>query len=124
MKKIYKDKYAKFIISGGFSTTIDFAIYVLLSNFIAINPSKAISITCSTVFALFLNKNWVFMTRNLNKWPTLFRYFIVFLINLSVNVTTNGLVFEFTDQKILAFSIATIVASLINYTLQSKWVFN
>ena len=124
MKKIYKYKYAKFIISGGFSTTLDFAIYVLLSNFIAINPSKAISITCSTVFAFFLNKNWVFMTRNLNKWPTLFRYFIVFLINLSVNVTTNGLVFEFTDQKILAFSIATIVASLINYTLQSKWVFN
>ena len=123
MKKIYKDKYAKFIISGGFSTTIDFAIYVLLSNFIAINPSKAISITCSTVFAFFLNKNWVFMTRNLNKWPALCRYFIVFLINLSVNVTTNGLVFEFTDQKILAFIIATIVASLINFTLQSKWVF-
>ena len=123
MKKIYKDKYAKFIISGGFSTTIDFAIYVLLSNFIAINPSKAISISCSTVFTFFLNKNWVFMTRNLNKWPALFRYFIVFLINLSVNVTTNGLVFEFTDQKILAFIIATIVASFINFTLQSKWVF-
>jgi len=123
MNKIYKDKYAKFIISGGFSTTIDFAIYVLLSNFIAINPSKAISISCSTVFTFFLNKNWVFMTRNLNKWPALFRYFIVFLINLSVNVTTNGLVFEFTDQKILAFIIATIVASFINFTLQSKWVF-
>ena len=123
MTKIYKDKYAKFIISGGFSTILDFAIYVLLSNFIAINPSKAISISCSTVFSFIVNKNWVFMTRNLNKWPSLFRYLIVFLINLSVNVLTNGLVFEFTDQKILAFIIATIVASLIHFTLQSKWVF-
>jgi putative flippase GtrA len=123
MEKNYKEKYAKFIISGGFSTILDFAIYVLLSNFIAINPSKAISISCSTVFSFIVNKNWVFMTRNLNKWPSLFRYLIVFLINLSVNVSTNGLVFEFTDKKILAFIIATIAASLVNFSLQNKWVF-
>lgn len=123
MEKNYKEKYAKFIISGGFSTILDFAIYVLLSNFIAINPSKAISISCSSVFSFIVNKNWVFMTRNLNKWPSLFRYLIVFLINLSVNVSTNGLVFEFTDKKILAFIIATIAASLVNFSLQNKWVF-
>ena len=123
MRNIYKDKYTKFIISGGFFTSIDFVIYILLSNIIPINPSKAISITCSTVCAFFVNKNWVFMSHNLNKWPALFRFSIVFFINLLVNVTTNGLVFEFTGKKIFSFVIATVLASIVNFTLQSRWVF-
>ena len=101
MIKNYKEKYAKFIISGGVSTIIDFVIYTLLTSIIAITPSKAISISCSSLLAFVLNKNWVF----------------------SVNVTSNGLIYEFTGKKIFSFFIATILASIVNFSLQSKWVF-
>ena len=123
MKNIYKNKYIKFIISGGASTTIDFVIYILLSNIMPITPSKAISISCSTVLAFFVNKSWVFMTHNLNKWRALFRFSIVFFINLLVYVTTNGLFIELTGEKISSFVIATVLASIVNFTLQNKWVF-
>jgi len=123
MIKNYKEKYAKFIISGGVSTIIDFVIYTLLTSIIAITPSKAISISCSSLLAFVLNKNWVFSNSNANKKTTLFRYCIVFLINLFVNVTSNGLIYEFTGKKIFSFFIATILASIVNFSLQSKWVF-
>ena len=123
MIKNYKDKYAKFIISGGVSTIIDFVIYTLLTSIISITPSKAISITCASSLAFILNKNWVFSNSNSNKKTTLFRYCIVFFINLLVNVTTNGLIYEFTGKKIFSFFIATILASIVNFSLQNKWVF-
>ena len=123
MKNIYKNKYIKFIVSGGSFTTIDFVIYILLSHIMPITPSKAISISCSTVLAFFVNKNWVFMSHNLNKWSASFRFSIVFFINLLVNVTTNGLVFELTGKIIFSFVIATVLASIVNFTLQNKWVF-
>ena len=120
---MFKNKYLKFGISGGFFTSLDFVIYVLLSNVIPINPSKAISITFSTICAFFANKNWVFMSLNLNKWSVVLRFSIVFFINLLINVITNGMVFEFTGKKIFSFVVATIVASVVNFTLQSRWVF-
>jgi putative flippase GtrA len=123
MKKIYKTKYIKFIISGGFFTSIDFVIYLILSNFIPINLSKAISIICSTFCSFFINKNWVFRKHNLNSRPTIFRFSFVFFVNIFINVSTNGLIYEFTGKKILSFVIATIFASVINFTLQNRWVF-
>jgi putative flippase GtrA len=58
-KKIFR-----FLITGGISTTIDFCIYMLLSNYISIVMSKIISMTIASIYAYFVNKSWTFSDKS------------------------------------------------------------
>ena len=118
MKKIIR-----FLVTGGISTSIDFIIYMIVSNYININIAKIISMTIASVYGFFANKKWTFSNKEKTNLNQISKYIFGQVVNITVNTTTNYIVFELTGIKILSFIIATGVAMIVNYLFQNYIVF-
>lgn len=118
----YKSQ-ARFLVVGGSSTLLDFIIYMLLSTKLNITISKFISMTISSIYSFLINKNWTFNNKNKITFILTFKYILCVFINIFVNTTSNTLIFNLTNNKIISFLFATGIAMIVNYTIQKKIVF-
>ena len=118
----YKSQ-ARFLVVGGSSTLLDFIIYMLLSTKLNITISKFISMTVSSIYSFLINKNWTFNNKNKITFILTFKYIFCVFINIFVNTTSNTLIFNLTNNKIISFLFATGIAMIVNYTIQKKIVF-
>lgn len=118
----YKSQ-ARFLVVGGSSTLLDFIIYMLLSTKLNITISKFISMTVSSIYSFIINKNWTFNNKNKITFILTFKYILCVFINIFVNTTSNTLIFNLTNNKIISFLFATGIAMIVNYTIQKKIVF-
>lgn len=118
----YKSQ-ARFLVVGGSSTLLDFIIYMLLSTKLNITISKFISMTVSSIYSFLINKNWTFNNKNKITFILTFKYILCVFINIFVNTTSNTLIFNLTNSKIISFLFATGIAMIVNYTIQKKIVF-
>ena len=118
----YKSQ-ARFLVVGGSSTLLDFIIYMLLSTKLNITISKFISMTVSSIYFFLINKNWTFNNKNKITFILTFKYILCVFINIFVNTTSNTLIFNLTNNKIISFLFATGIAMIVNYTIQKKIVF-
>lgn len=124
--KVYINKYKsllRFLIIGGISTSIDFVLYMILSKKIYLYFAKCISMLISMAFSYVGNRLWSFEVKSNKVVNSIFKYIIVQLINLVLNVSVNYLIFNYTNSKIIAFIFATCIAMVVNYILQRKFVF-
>lgn len=113
----------RFIAVGVLAVLTDFVFYYLLSNFgINVNIAKLISFILGATIGFVLNKTWTFKSNGkLNKEIMFFS--ILYFISLNANVFSNKLILEISQNKLLAFLIATGVSTLINYIGQKFIVF-
>ena len=118
----YKSQ-ARFLVVGGSSTLLDFIIYMLLSTKLNITISKFISMIVSSIYSFLINKNWTFNNKNKITFILTFKYILCVFINIFVNTTSNTLIFNLTNNKIISFLFATGIAMIVNYTIQKKIVF-
>lgn len=114
----------KFLVVGGTSTLLDYIVYLLLLNFIHIAIAKTISMLCAIILSYFLNKIWTFEYKNNTDLTLVIKYVLTQAVNISINVSCNYLVFTLYPNKHIAFIIATIVATIVNFLLQKYFVFN
>ncbi len=120
---INKYKFIKFIFVGGSSTLLDFIIYLLLSNVIAMSFAKCFSMIVSCTYSFFLNKSWTFNDKQKINTKQIILYIIVQAINITTNVTINQLGYIITNNKLLAYIIATGISMIVNYLLQKNIIF-
>lgn len=113
----------RFLLVGGFATSVDFLTYMLLSSQMDITISKIISMGISSLISYFLSKKWTFRASEQNNQMYLIKFYVVLFINFAINASVNHLFFEITGMKILAFITATLCAMIINFSLQRWWVF-
>ena len=113
----------KFVVSGGIATGIDFVIYIVLKQFLWPSAAKTISMLCANIWSYIVNKRWVFLNDKNTDTKMLVSYVVVQAINLGVNVGTNSLMLHLTNHTILSFIVATLCATIVNYTLQKIIVF-
>lgn len=126
VKKEMFTKYSKelrFLITGGSSTLIDFIIYMVLSSSIKISVAKFISMTVSSVYSFFINKNWTFSNKEKVSFILIVKYIFCMIVNIIINTSTNSLIFKITQNKIISFVIATGVAMIANFLIQKEIVF-
>lgn len=126
MMKEIVTKYSKeirFLITGGSSTILDFIVYMLLSIKMNIAISKFLSMTVSSIYSFFINKNWTFSNNDKISVILVIKYLFCVTINIAINTTTNSVVFSITNNKIVSFVIATCVAMIVNYIIQKDVVF-
>lgn len=126
MKKEMFTKYYKelrFLITGGSSTLLDFIIYMLLSTKVDITISKCISMSISSIYSFFINKNWTFSDSEKTTIVLALKYILCVLINIGVNTLVNALTFSITNNKIISFIIATGIAMIVNFVIQKELVF-
>lgn len=122
MVQKYKSQ-ARFLVVGGSSTLIDFVIYMLLSTKVDITISKCISMSISSIYSFFINKNWTFSDSEKITIVLALKYILCVLINIGVNTLVNTLTFSITNNKIISFIIATGIAMIVNFVIQKEVVF-
>ena len=118
----YKSQ-ARFLVVGGSSTLLDFVIYMLLSTKVDITISKCISMSISSIYSFFINKNWTFSDSEKITIVLALKYILCVLINIGVNTLVNTLTFSITNNKIISFIIATGIAMIVNFVIQKEVVF-
>lgn len=117
-----------FIVVGLLTVLIDFLTYrgLLWSHLLGTNMAKASGFLAGTLFAYVANRFWTFnQTRHAS--GSAFRFMIVYLCNLGVNVLTNSLVLrELATSNIslnihsagrvfVAFLFATLLSATLNF---------
>ena len=122
MVQKYKSQ-ARFLVVGGSSTLLDFVIYMLLSTKVDITISKCISMSISSIYSFFINKNWTFSDSEKITIVLALKYILCVLINIGVNTLVNTLTFSITNNKIISFIIATGIAMIVNFVIQKEVVF-
>ena len=121
---LYKYKsFIKYLICGGSSTAIDFLVYMILSSHINISIAKFTSMCIASIFSFFVNKGWTFEDNRKITKVQIFKYILTQIINISVNVGFNKVIYTLSNMKICAFIIATVVAMIVNYFMQKIIVF-
>lgn len=123
MNKLLQNDIFKFIVVGGISTTLDFLIYMVLSNYIYLSVAKTISIIIASIFSYLGNKFWTFEDSQKTSIKKMSKYCLVIVANITTNVYVNHSVYILLNNKIIAFILATIVATIVNYCLQKRFVF-
>lgn len=113
----------RFIIVGGCSTSIDFAIYILLSIKLSVKLAKTISMVIASIFSYLANKRFTFENRDRTNWRYIVKFYMVFSLNMIANVGANSFVLGVSHNKIWAFAFATIIGMTVNYVGQRVLVF-
>ena len=113
----------KFIVSGGIATCIDFVCYLLFIRYVWPSLAKTISMLVANFWSFVVNKRWVFSSDKPTSAKTIGLYVGTQLLNLATNVGVNSLMLHHTGYIILSFVIATLCATIVNYSLQKLIVF-
>lgn len=113
----------KFVVSGGVATIIDFVCYMLLRLFAWPSVAKTISMIIANIWSYVVNKRWVFASDKKTDYKMLGAYVVVQALNLGTNVGVNSLMLYLTGFVILSFVVATLCATIVNYSLQKLIVF-
>ena len=90
----------RFIIVGGCSTSIDFAIYILLSIKLSVKLAKTISMVIASIFSYLANKRFTFENRDRTNWRYIVKFYMVFSLNMIANVGANSFVLGVSHNKI------------------------
>ncbi len=86
--------------------------------------AKTISMLCANIWSYIINKRWVFLNSEQSSTSMIVSYVVVQVINFGVNIGTNSMMLYLTDNTILSFIVATMCATIVNYTLQKKMFSN
>lgn len=113
----------RFLVSGGIATCIDFVCYMLLRQIAWPSVAKTISMLIANVWSYLVNKRWVFESERKTDTRMISSYVIVQVLNLGTNVGVNSLMLYLTGYVILSFVIATLCATVVNYSMQKLIVF-
>ena len=123
IKRLLNSSVYRFIVVGSCSTGLDFCIYMLLSLKLPITISKGISMICSSVFSYWANKGFTFSNKEKTDIVRIIKFYGVFVLNLTVNVTINYFTYDVTGYKTVAFILATLGGMTVNYLGQRFVVF-
>jgi putative flippase GtrA len=117
------DSIYKFVVSGGIATGIDFVCYMLLRQIAWPSVAKTISMIIANIWSYIVNKRWVFASNRKTDYRMVVSYLGVQVLNLGTNVGVNSLMLYLTGFVILSFVVATLCATIVNYSLQKLIVF-
>jgi len=125
VKNIHKkvsDDLGKFIFVGVGAVAIDTISYFLLSNIISINFAKGLSFLLGSIFAYVLNNYWTFNVGKVTG-SNIFKFTVLYLATLGLNVVVNGFVNGQFGMYYTAFLLATGASTVVNFLGQKFWVF-
>lgn len=124
-----KKETVKYIFIGGCTTAVNFIFFSLLYDFLklGLNPSNAIAIFISIIFAFFANKYFVFNSR-FNSLSKTFKEFMLFISGraLTMLIEVIGVwlfVSKFSLNEYLSKLFIQIIVLILNYIISKFFVF-
>ncbi len=120
-----KKELSVFVMVGVITVLIDFIVYNVLVEFRLsdVNMAKGVGFVSGTIFSYFMHRVWTFGHKE-HKSGTVWRYVLLYMSTLWVNVSINAYVlnitYEFRYIILLAFLIATGASTILNF-IGMKW---
>jgi putative flippase GtrA len=116
-------KLFRFALVGILAVFSDFFVFIILIKFINTNPnlSKFLSFISGALVAYFFNT--VFTFKKQIKIRNFYRYSVVTLFSLSVNLLTFHFFLRFTDFEEVSWLVATTLSATSNFILMGRWVY-
>lgn len=119
-------QFLKFGLVGGSNTLISLLIYYILI-FLGINYliSNSIGYIVSSISGYFLNKIWVFNSKDDKSNKSLFKYYMVYGSSFILNI---GVMYMFINVIKISYIISPVLTMCItipyNFILNKLWVFS
>ena len=115
-----KKQFLRFIIVGICTVFIDYIGYNIFLLIFSLNVSKGLSFLLGSVFAFLINKIWTFENKQ-KPLRQIFLFGALYSVTLMINVLTNVLVIQLSENFLFSFFIATGVSAFLNFIGQ-KWL--
>lgn len=112
----------KFCVGGGSAVITDFALYMLLKNFVDVSIAKAISFVMGAIVGFVINKLWTFESPHF-KPSEIMKYIILYICSATANTFVNKGMLVWLDSLVFAFLCATGVSTIMNFLGQKFYVF-
>ena len=116
-------KLFRFALVGILAVFSDFFVFIILIKFINTNPnlSKFLSFILGALVAYFFNT--VFTFKKQIKIRNFYRYSVVTLFSLTVNLLTFNFFLSFTNFEEVSWLLATTLSATSNFILMGRWVY-
>ena len=121
MKKINKE-IKRFVITGFAAVSIDLVTYYIMLNFFKYNIAKILSYILGSTVALMINKYWTF-EKYKKSYKQIIQFAILYITTLAMNIIINHFTLYFLEIVFLAFLIATLASTILNFLGQKFWAF-
>ena len=114
----------KFLFFGIIVVSVDAFIYFLLTNYNIFSPeiSKRISFIIGAIIAFIFNKNYVFLSLKKTLKEPIF-FCLLYLFSFLINSFIHDLTYNTIKIKLIAFLLATITSTIVNFLGQKFIVF-
>lgn len=113
----------RFLVGGGSAVAVDALLYALLSHFIDVSVSKALSYIAGAVVGFIINKLWTFKSKQF-KLTEILKYILLYTFSAAANTFFNNLVVYIVGNTVFAFLCATGISTVINFLGQKFIVFS
>jgi putative flippase GtrA len=117
-----------FLVVGGLTVVLDYAVYrgLLALALTNVPACKALGFVAGMVFAYWANRQWTFSDAP-NRRGSAWRFVVVYLFNLGMNVAVNSLLLNafagMAGAVSAAFVVATGVSASLNFAGMKWFVF-
>jgi putative flippase GtrA len=118
-----------FLLIGSLTVILDFIVYwgAFEVASVPVGLAKTVGFLAGTVFAYFANRAWTFGHKS-HRGGSAFRFIVVYVLTLSVNVGVNGLCLALLQEQkwamAAAFIIATGLSAVLNFVGMKFFVFS
>lgn len=123
-KWLFKQRFFRFLISGGINTLVSYACFAFFMYLIGI---KEISVTLNLIVAVFFNYNmsarFVFRGKAMD-WKQIIKFYAVYFITYPLNLFHLHVTVDVWGWNVYLSQLATLLyMPLISFLLQRKFVF-
>ncbi|MFK5949590.1 MAG: GtrA family protein [Methylococcales bacterium] len=118
-----KKELLRFLVAGFSAVGTDASTYAFMLKWLDEPLAKGISFILGSIVAFIINKYWTFESASLSM-SEIFRFGVLYLFTLFVNVTVNQSVLLIESEYLLfAFLMATGASTILNFLGMKFWVF-
>lgn len=116
-------KLLRFALVGFMAVFCDFFVFIILIKFINADPnlSKFLSFIIGALVAYFFNT--VFTFEKQIKIKNFYRYTVVTIFSLTVNLLTFHFFLSFTNFEEMSWLVATTLSATSNFIGMGRWVY-
>lgn len=128
MKLVIRRELLLFLLVGGLTVLIDFAVYQLLILYwdINISLSKGCAFCTGTLFAYFANRFWTFENKG-HSPGSIYRFIPLYSSTLAINIIVNAVILSTLNHiffiNYIAFIAATGCSAVLNFLGMKFFVF-
>lgn len=119
-------EFLKFVVVGLVNLAIDAGLYFVLTRFFWVNLvlAKGVSASIAIINSFVWNRSWTFKARDQKVVSQFYKFTIVQVIGLGLNVGAFALAVKVLHlPELISFMLMVVMVTFWNFSLNKRWAF-